>query len=108
MNNKGQVLVIFVVLLPIILILLAYVFDKCYLLYEQQKISNIADIICDYKIKNSSNELLQQLSLENDSKLTTIEVNKNSITLEKTTSSIFGKLIGIDEYLIKVEKECKQ
>jgi Flp pilus assembly protein TadG len=107
MNNKGQVLVIFVVLIPIILTLVAYVFDKCYLLYENKKLSDIANIVCDYSTTSSNKESVYQLALENDSEISKVELDNDNLILEKNVNSIFGKVIGISEYLVKIEKECK-
>lgn len=107
MNNKGQVLVIFVVLIPIILTLVAYVFDKCYLLYENKKLSDIANIVCDYSITSSNKESVYQLALENDNEISKIQIDNDNLILEKNVNSIFGKVIGISEYLVRIEKECK-
>ena len=48
MNNKGQVLVLFILLLPVLFILFAYAIDKCYLLYQENSQKNIGNIVCSY------------------------------------------------------------
>lgn len=111
MNNKGQVLVMFIILLLILLILFAYVIDKCYLLYQENSQKNIGDIVCSYAVdSNKLENNIRQLALENDSKLKNIKITKSHnqvvITLEKEIDSIFGKVIGIDTYQIKTKTEC--
>lgn len=111
MNNKGQVLVMFLILLPVVLVLFAYTIDKCYLLYQENSQKNIGSIVCDYALdnKNSDNDI-KQLALENDSKLEKIKITRNDtqaiITLEKETDSLFGRLLGISTYKIKTKSKC--
>ena len=88
-------------------IFLDYFFDNLDFFYENKKLSDIANIVCDYSITSSNKESVYQLALENDSKLSKVEIDNNNLILEKQINSIFGKLIGINEYLVKIEKECK-
>lgn len=112
MNNKGQTLVVFIILLPLILVLIGYAIDKCCLLYEEKKLNNILSIACNYTIdnKNSITEI-ERLILENDNKIKTIIINKKdiaTITLEKEINSIFGNVIGISTYVIKTNVTCTE
>jgi len=67
MNNKGQTLVIFVIMLPIIVLGIVYVFLKVYSTYEKKKQENITNIICEeYKKNNDINKLIE-LGTKNDS-----------------------------------------
>ena len=111
MNNKGQVLVTFLILLPIVLVLFAYIVDKCYLLYQENSQKNIGNIVCDYALdtKNADNNI-KQLALENDSKLENIKIIRNDtqavITLEKEIDSLSGRLLGISTYEIRTKTKC--
>ena len=53
MNNKGQTLVLFVVLLPVILILLAFVFDTAYMSMESNRLNDIAKTSVKYIVKDN-------------------------------------------------------
>lgn len=111
MNNKGQVLVMFLILIPFILILFAYVIDKCYLLYQENIQKNIGSIVCNYALDNKNEENnIKQLALENDSKLEKIKITKKNdkviITLEKNIDSILGRLLGLSTYKINTKTEC--
>lgn len=96
-NNKGQVLVMFVILLPVILLLMGVFLEKIYLINEETKLENIIDIACE------------STDLEN-----TIRKNDNNLEVEiKTTDNkktvIIKKNIKgfIKNYDIKVNKTCK-
>jgi len=111
MNNKGQVLVMFLILIPFILILFAYVIDKCYLLYQENSQKNIGNIVCEYALNSENLESdIKQLALENDSKLEKIKVTRNNneitITLEKNIDSILGRLLGKSTYKINTKTKC--
>lgn len=113
MNNKGQVLVMFLILLPVVLILFAYAIDKCYLLYQQNNQKNTGNIVCSYALNtNKTDNDIRQLALENDSKLNSIKIirsdNQAVITLEKEIDSIFGKILGLSTYKIKTKTECTE
>ena len=57
LNNKGQTLVIFVMILPIIVLGIAFILIKVYSTYEKNKQNNIANIICEqYKKENYINK----------------------------------------------------
>lgn len=111
MNNKGQVLVIFVVLLPFVLILFGYIIDKCYLLYEENSQKNIGNMVCKYAIKEGNDSKVRQLALENDNKYNDIKIKRKdkeiTITLKKEITSLFGQVLGISSYTIKTNSVCK-
>ena len=114
MNNKGQALIIFVMILPVLLLGAACIVDSSYMMYQKNRLDNINyDVLSSVKNKiNFSEEEIEDLILMNDSKI----VNED-ISIDKTNTvvsdicinnyiyvdSIFGKLIGFDEYKIKSE-----
>lgn len=113
MNNKGQVLVMFLLLLPVLLLLFAYVIDKCYLLYQENSQKNIGDIVCNYALDSNKTENdIKNLALENDPNLKTIKItrknNQVEIILEKEIDSQFGKIFGISTYQIKTKTKCTE
>ena len=100
MNNKGQTLVLFVILIPVFLGLFAFCFDNIYMSIEKNKLLDIAEIANDYK-NSKTNDEIKDLILKNDKDIKKINI-RNKIILEKEIDSIFGKIIGLDTYKIKV------
>lgn len=112
MNNKGQTLVIFVILLPILCILAGYTIEKCDLLYQKKILNEITETVCKYALdKNHNEEQIKQLALENDKKIQSIEITylKQSkevqIIVTKEKKSIFN-IIGKDSYVIESTVKC--
>ena len=52
MNNKGQSLVLFVFLLPVFIIIFAYIFDTCYIKINNNKLDNLSSIAMNYRATN--------------------------------------------------------
>lgn len=110
MNNRGQVLALFALMLPIITIILILTIDVSNLVINKLEIDNINKILVDYAIdkKEEPNleELVNNIAHLNDSKL---EVNIN-ITDEKINIILSKKIIGIITktkiYDIKSNYEC--
>ncbi|MBQ7105645.1 MAG: hypothetical protein IJN90_07305 [Bacilli bacterium] len=118
MNNKGQVLVLFIIILPILLLGCACLIDSSYMLYQKNRLDNINyDVLDSIKTKMIlTEEDVERLILLNDSKI----VNEDIVIDEENTmdrnisisnyilvNSIFGRLIGIDEYKVSSEVSIK-
>lgn len=111
MNNKGQTLVVFVVLLPFICLVMGFIIDKCYLLYSEKELEHIASIVCEYALDESKTEnQIKKLALENDKDIENIRVtreeNRVKVILSKNQKSMFSKLLGKESYKIKVKISC--
>ena len=50
LNNKGQSLVMFVLIIPIILLLLVLIYDVAGALYEKNRLSNTSYLACEYAL----------------------------------------------------------
>ena len=76
---------------------MALVIDTGLVLNEKIRINNVI---------GSENDLNKiKMSLENNNiKIKTIKEEKNCVIITSRVKSIFGKIIGKDEYRIKVEK----
>lgn len=105
MNNKGQVLVLFVLLIPFLLMLGAYIVDTSYISYHNIKVNGINDLV----IEKISEENLNRIEIEeyikrNDKELSIVKLNitdtKIEMTLKKEIKSIFGNIIGKSKYEI--------
>lgn len=111
-NRRGQVLVLFIMILPVLLIGAACLIDSSYMLYQKNRLDHINIDVLNSIGNNidTSEEEIERLILMNDAKI----VNED-ISIEKTDTmvsniyidnyiyvdSIFGKLIGFDEYKVK-------
>ena len=111
-NNRGQVLVLFIMLVPVLLIGVAFLIDSSYMYYQKNRLDRInLDVIAGIGIEtNIDEEEIGRLILLNDAKIVNedISIDKtdtmvNSININNYiyVESIFGKLIGFDEYKIK-------
>lgn len=102
MNKNGQSLVFFVLLLPLILALLAFVFDSALIIVEENKLENIASIALEsLVVENRSVEEVINLIRENDSDIKILNINPNQIHLIKNVDSYFGQIIGINTYQLE-------
>ena len=112
MNKKGQTLIIFVILIPIILTMLAVVVDVGLLTNEYQKARGVVDDgIHEYFESNKENSVKELLSL-NEVPTENLEVkteeNKIDVQLSYEISSLFGAIINIKSYKIELHREGRQ
>lgn len=107
MNRRGQTLVLFVLLLPLFLFLFAYVVDMGKVYYEQNHLKNLL-----FSIDARDKEKYKEALFKNDQtiKLDTYKIEGEKITVEasKDVESLFGKIIGINKYHVKVEEQMKK
>ena len=109
LNNRGQVLVLFIVMFPIIFFLIAFFLENMIITGEKNKLNNLNQIVIEYTYQNMDNvgvyDGVLDLVLRNDMDVVIekfeISDDKIDITLRKNTSSIFGKIVGIRAYEIK-------
>lgn len=109
LNNKGQTLVIFILLLPVFLALCAFVIDVGLMSYENIKLKNTTKSILNSvtdknKItKNAIIDLYKQNDINVDNLV--LKIDENAIELENDyfISSIFGKILQIEEYEVRVK-----
>ena len=72
LNNKGQSLVMFIILLPILLLILTLVYDVGNAIYEKDRLSNTNYMVVDYALDNIDSideDDLNTLILKNDNNL---------------------------------------
>lgn len=113
LNNKGQTLVMFVLLIPLLILVLVLVCDIGNLVCTKIEVSNINKLVIDSGLDEIDNtyvkDKLSNLIVINDKEIKdyTIEINKNMIkvTLKKTAKSIFGRIIGLSGYEVSSEYE---
>ena len=89
MNNKGQTLVLFVLILPIIIFIMLLVIDVSNMFITKQELNNINKIVLNYGL-----DIIEEENI--DSKLEEL-INKNISVNEHT--------IRIDNGIIEVENK---
>ena len=109
LNNKGQSLVMFICLLPILLLIVLAIVDVSRMVIEKNKLNNINNIAISYysshKEDDDVTERIISLVKRNDEDIINVRINKdkNTIYLDKKIDSTMGKIIGISEYEIVCE-----
>jgi len=106
MNNKGQVLVEFIIILPVLLLIVLAVIDFGNIISKKYELENNLDTVCDMYISNDNeslekylNDIKAEIKIDNTNEFT-------KITLEKTikiTSPLVNIIIG-KKYKISVDK----
>ena len=102
LNNRGQTLVLFVILLPIMLLVMVLVFDIGKSIVEKQKLDNISFMIVSYGIEHSKDDniedTLKELVTLNYKDATDVEVlvkdDYVSVSLSGKVKGVFGNLVG--------------
>ena len=111
-NNKGQSLVMLVLIIPIFLLILTLVYDVGNAIYEKDRLSNTNYLTIEYGLNNidtvTENDL-KNLIEKNTSNLkyiyVTIEENQIEIKMEKDAKSIIGKMFNFN--LVKIISHYK-
>ena len=108
MNKRGQVLVAFVLLLPIVFMLIGLIIDCGYLYIEKRNIDNNIKEALEYGLKNIKEEnienKIQKLLNINIEEIEKLDITINdkiiNIKLEKSKKSIFTLVFSKYNYEI--------
>lgn len=103
LNNKGQSLVMFVILIPIFILIMTLVYDVGNAIYEKNRLSNTNYMAISYGLDNietiDENDLIE-LIMKNVNDLNDISVlvkdNNINIKLSKEIKGTMGKLFGFN------------
>ena len=104
MNNKGQTLVMFILVLPLLLIILCLTIDVGLLSLEKKKIENTVKSAMKYELNStetntevSKNRLIKTITKSiNDIKIKTVEITNDNIivvSISKEYKGIFSKIL---------------
>ena len=96
MNNKGQTLVLFVVIIPIILILFTYIFDIGNLYIEKRKINNTLELALEYQKENKNVESYINKNIDD---IDEIIIKDDEIVIKKNVKGI------IKDYYLEISKK---
>lgn len=110
LNNKGQSLVIFILIIPIILLLFVLIYDVADAIYEKNRLSNTSYLAIEYALDNinsiDENSVVDYI-LKNSDNLNNISViiedGKVDIELGKNIKGFFGKSFNFDLLEIKTK-----
>ena len=106
MNNKGQTLIIFVILIPILILVAALVVDTGLMTFEKERYRVIIENGIEEYFDTGNVEETEKIFSLNDipKEEYTIIIQENQIEVSLNTSieAIFGKIINIEEYEIKM------
>ena len=107
MNNKGQTLVIFVILIPLFVLILALVIDTSIMFYHKNRLNSINKTVVNYSmnhIEANRDKILQYIKKnDEDIKVEVLDMNEKTITLKlsKEIHSLFGNVVKIKSYTIR-------
>ena len=106
MNNKGQTLIIFVILIPILILVAALVGDTGLMTFEKERYRGIIENGIEEYFDTGNVEETEKIFSLNDipkEEYTIIVQEKQiEVSLNTTIEAIFGKIINIEEYEIKM------
>lgn len=109
MNNRGQVLVVFLLILPIVFTLFALIIDNGVNNRLKVRIDNNVKAVIEYGLDHINDDHLQEnmenLMKENidniDFLKITIDNETIEVIVEKNSKSIFANVLGKERYQIK-------
>ena len=102
LDNKGQTLIIFVILIPIFVFAILFCVEVCLISQEKIKLKNVTKIVIEELYENDySKREIQELYFKNNIIVKDIEIINNKKNI-KVTVSYNKKIIGIKNYKIKL------
>lgn len=106
MNKKGQTLIIFVILIPVLVLMAALVVDTGLMIYAKENYRGIIENGISEYFHTGSREDIERLfalnGLSMEDYTITVHENEIEVSLETEVEAIFGKIINIREYDIKM------
>lgn len=109
MNNKGQTLVIFIIMIPIILLIFTLIIDLGYVSKEKIKIDSTLRVIIRNVLEKETfskemiDDLIEKNELTYDNYKYSYENGLLKINITKNIKSILGKIINTDIYKIEIK-----
>ena len=102
MDKKGQALVVFILLIPIILAIFAFVVDYGITFYKKNEVASIVAS----SLKNN-HDVKEELTI-NKINYKKIEIkeenNEKCVIINFSVDSLFGNIIGKKEYSVRIRK----
>ena len=106
MNNRGQSLILFVLIIPIVVVFLAFFIDLSMVNYEKNRLNGIIvsnlEVIVNSEIRDINK--IKNVFLENDISVDiSLEEDSVIILVDSDIKSLFGKILNFDVYKFSVK-----
>ena len=123
MNKRGQSLIIFVLMLPIIVLFIAFLIDSSLSIVEKNKIDGIitANMKSSLELEIRDFDKIKKAISDNDNLDASVNIvdDKLSIQVKSTKKSLFGSILNFSWYKLefnycgnysdkKIDKNCKE
>lgn len=106
LNKKGQTLIVFIVLLPLLLGVVAFVVDVGLICSKNAHLREVTKNIIENVYEDYEGGKVKNLYIKNNIQIDKLEVvfhdGELRIKNENEIESIFGKIVGLKKYKIKV------
>lgn len=108
LNKQGQTLVLFIILIPILLLLAAFVIDMGVILTNKMQLKEVTKLAIKENVDNPDDiNKIKKIFEINEIDISNLEINvidnKINIKNEIEVKSIFGSVIGILNYKVKID-----
>ena len=105
-NKKGQALVEFILIIPVIVMLLFIIIDFSNVFYNKNMIENITNNAAEYIIEGKTIEEVQSILPDGVSASLVPNGNKRKLTITKSINFVtpFGNLFFSDPYSVSSER----
>ena len=111
MNNKGQSLVLFILIIPILTGIMALVIDVGKVFTTKSNQENTLELVLEYSLEDMKKNTLQEEKLKKFLHKN-LEKNANTISIEQETitvstkgevEGIFSKLLGFNKFKVETQ-----
>lgn len=103
MNNKGQSLVIFIIIIPVIFIVFSFLYDYAYIINSQNKYENVTRTILNSTLEEDKIvDLYKQNGYKADDFKYKKENDKVYIQNSYKIKSVFGNIINLKNYTVSI------
>ena len=103
MNNKGQILVIFIIIIPVIFIVFSFLYDYAYIINSQNKYENVTRTILNSTLEEDKIvDLYKQNGYKVDDFKYKKENDKVYIQNSYKIKSVFGNIVNLKNYTVSI------
>ena len=105
MNKKGQVLVLFIICIPIMITLFYYLIEVSYIAYNKHKIYSVTKTIIAKNYSNDNLFDIINMYKDNDIDVKDLKIDNSlgyNISFKTSIPSLLGKLINKSSYDIDI------
>ena len=103
MNNKGQSLVIFIIIIPVIFIVFSFLYDYAYIINSQNKYENVTRTILNSTLEEDK---IVYLYKQNGYKVDDFKYKKENdkvyIQNSYKIKSVFGNIVNLKNYTVSI------